>query len=357
MNAMGDVRCSARLDLTESGSTRVTMPISHQEYRDFPVLAAQSVFDYILCGWKTHSSIALTGVTTTVAVETPDITIHMASGPSPISRGANGFSTKGVILDHSTERSLIGVRDIADFEISEGKEIRIWPSAAKAHKDIEIFLLGLVWGTLCHQRGTFPLHASAISTPGGITAFAGHSGSGKSTTAALMDSLGFGLIADDILPVSFYQGSLPGAWPYLRRLKLQRDAILEFSLVPKESVGEELDKEKFFVGSQQNVKDEWRRLERLYVLEIDPTVSTARIDRINGAEAIRVLIDQTYHYRFVVGCSKFREHLESCVQLASKLPIYRLRRAPSHVLSRELGSLICEHLKEVSKSRERAALN
>lgn len=333
------------------------MPIAHQECRDFPMLVAKSAFEYTLCGWKIHSSIALTGLATTVAVGTPDITISIASGPSPISRDANRDSTKGIILEHSTERSLIGIRDIADFEVSEGKEIRIWPSVPKAHKDIEIFLLGLVWGTLCHQRGTFPLHASAITTPEGITAFAGHSGSGKSTTAALMDSLGFGLIADDIVPVSFYRGSFPGAWPYLRRLKLKRDPILEFSLVPKGSVGEELDKEKFFVGSQQNVKDEWRRLERIYVLEIDPTVSTARIDRISGAEAIRVLIDQTYHYRFIVSCSKFREHLESCVQLASKLPVYRLRRAPSHVLSRELGSLICEHLEEVSKSRERAALN
>src|SRR5262245_41882919 len=34
-------------------------------------------------------------------------------------------------------------------------------------KDIEIFLFGPVWATLCHQHGMLPLHASAIVTKAG----------------------------------------------------------------------------------------------------------------------------------------------------------------------------------------------
>ena len=90
-------------------------------------------------------------------------------------------------------------------------------------KDIEILLFGPVWAALCHQRGLLPLHASAIVTRGGIAAFAGHRGAGKSTTAALLSLLGYELVTDDVLPVSFNQNSVPGAWPYLRRLKLQSD--------------------------------------------------------------------------------------------------------------------------------------
>ena len=105
-------------------------------------------------------------------------------------------------------------------------------------KDIEIFLFGPVWATLCHQRGMLPLHASAIVTKGGITAFAGHSGAGKSTTAALLSSLEYELIADDILPVSFNHNSVPGAWPYLRRLKLRGDSINQLGLTPTEQVSE-----------------------------------------------------------------------------------------------------------------------
>ena len=37
----------------------------------------------------------------------------------------------------------------------------------------------------------------------GITAFAGYSGAGKSTTAAIMSLFGYRVVADDILPVTF----------------------------------------------------------------------------------------------------------------------------------------------------------
>ena len=94
------------------------------------------------------------------------------------------------------------IKSVADFEVIKGRQICIWPATQATQKDIEIFLLGPVWATLCHQRQILPLHASAISTEDGVVAFAGHSGAGKSYLAALMTSLGFKLVADDILPIS-----------------------------------------------------------------------------------------------------------------------------------------------------------
>src|SRR5262249_18001357 len=143
--------------------------------------------------------------------------------------------------------SFIGIQGVADFEVRGGRQIRVWPAAGATQKDIEIILSGPAWATLCHQRGMLPLHASAIVTKQGITAFAGHSGAGKSTTAALLSSLGYDLVADDILPVSFNRKSVPGAWPYLRRLKLHDEPIAELGLTPTEMVGDKLDKERYFV--------------------------------------------------------------------------------------------------------------
>src|SRR4029077_3706012 len=107
---------------------------------------------------------------------------------------------------------------VGDFEVRGGQLIPVWPAAGAERKDIEIFLFGPVWATLCHQRGLLPLHASAILTDQGITAFAGRSGAGKATVAALMCSLDYKLFADGILLIDFEKNSIPGAWPYLRRL-------------------------------------------------------------------------------------------------------------------------------------------
>jgi hypothetical protein len=211
-------------------------------------------------------------------------------------------------------------------------------------KDIEVFLFGQAWATLCYQRGILPLHASAIVTGKGITAFAGHSGAGKSTTAALLTSLGYELIADDILPVSFNENSIPGAWPYLRRFKLHHDPIIKFGLTPTEMVSENIDNDKYFVHPKHAGDDKWRRLERLYLLENDVTDSRVPIERITGADAVRALVDQTYHFKFILDTRRFRDHLAFCTRLASKILIYRLRPAPLSDAGKMLGSLICAHL-------------
>ena len=253
-----------------------------------------------------------------------------------------------------TECSLIRIEDVADFEIRGGRQIRVWPAAGTTQKDIEIFLLGPAWATLCHQRGMLPLHASAIVTGMGITAFAGHSGAGKSTTAALLNSLGYELIADDILPVSFNQNSIPGAWPYLRRLKLHRDPIAQLALPPTERVSETLDKEKYFVHPKRAADDKWRRLERLYLLENNGTDSLSQIEQITGVDAVRALVDQTYHFKFILDTRRFGDHLAFCTQLASKIQIYRLRRPPFGHAGEKLRSLIRSHV-EGSRSAVRPA--
>ena len=303
---------------------------------DFKTTPAQV---YVLCGWHTCSDIPLTSVPASARGGECDIHIQIASGFSPIAKNAGR-----VVFDHSTEKSLIRIEDVADFEIRGGRQIRIWPAARATQKDIEIFLFGPAWATLCHQRGMLPIHASAIVTGKGITAIAGHSGAGKSTTAGWLHSLGYELIADDILPVSFNQYSIPGAWPYLRRLKLHRDPIIQLAFTPVGIVSETLDPEKYFVRPRHIGDDKWRRLERLYLLENEATDSNAPIEQITGADAVRVLVDQTYHFNFVLGTRRFGDHLALCARLASKTLIYRVRRSSSSEAGKELGGLICAHL-------------
>jgi hypothetical protein len=169
---------------------------------------------------------------------------------------------------------------------------------------------------------------------------------GKSTIAGLLNSFGYELIADDILPVSFDQNSTPGAWPYLRRLKLHRDPIIQLALPPGERVSETLDKEKYFVHPKRAGDDRWRRLERLYLLENDATDSSAPIEQIAGAGAVRALVDQTYHFKFIIDTGRFGEHLAFCTELASKTPIYRLRRSLLSDAGEKLRSLIHAHIRE-----------
>ena len=297
----------------------------------------------MLCGWHTRSDIPLTSLPTSVGGDDNiDVLIQIAPSPSP----AVAKKLNRDVLEHSGEGWLIKIHGIADFEVIGGRQIQVWPAAAATQKDIEIFLFGLAWATLCHQRGVLPLHASAITTKRGITAFAGPSGVGKSTTAALMSSIGYGLVTDDILAVTFNPEAVPGAWPYLRRLKLQCGPIDQLALTPAELVSEQLDKEKHFVRPKSVADDTWNRLDRIYLLQNGTADSRDPINQITGAEAVRALIDYTYYLDFVLDCGGFRDHLALCTQLASKIPVYRLRLSPSLC---ELSSCISAHLEGAAR--------
>jgi hypothetical protein len=308
--------------------------------RDFNTRAAHS---YTLCGWHTLSDIPLTSLPTSVRVgNTVDILIQIAPGQSPpvakkLARSA---------LEHEGEGWLIKIEGVADFEVIGGRQIRVWPAAGATQKDIEIFLFGLAWATLCHQRGLLPLHASAITTKRGITAFAGPPGAGKSTIAALMSSLGYELVADDILPICFNREAAPGAWPYLRRLKLEGGPIVQLALTPSELVSETLDKNKYFVCPKNVADDRWNRLDRIYLIENVASVSRAPIDQITGAEAVRALVDHTYYLDFVIDSGLFRDHLALCTKLACKIPVYRLRLSRSLHMEPRLRSVVCPHLED-----------
>ena len=59
---------------------------------------------------------------------------------------------------------------------------------------------------------------------------------------------------------------------------------------------------------------------------------------------MRALIDQTYHFDFILGTRQFGEHLAFCARLASKIAIYRLRWTPLSASTGEFGSIIHQHL-------------
>jgi hypothetical protein len=255
--------------------------------------------------------------------ERADVVIQRARGDSPIAKDVAQF------IDHSLGYSLIRIENVADFEIEGGREIRVWPRNGITQKDIEIYLFGPAWATLCHQRGLLPLHASAIVIKDSIVAFVGHSGAGKSTTAAILNSAGYELYADDILPINFNEDSIPGAWPYLRRLKLHRGPITQLALAPQEVVSERLDKEKYFVQPVSTGDNKWRKIARLYLLDNEmPDTSDILIEPITGAEAVRTIVDQTYHFSFILRTQRFGYHLATCARLASSIPIYRLACSP-----------------------------
>jgi hypothetical protein len=98
----------------------------------------------------------------------------------------------------SATEYLLDMAGTARYYVRNGSEVRLEIAPGAPIANISTYLLGSVFGVLCHQNGLLPLHASAVEIGGAVTAFLGHSGAGKSTLAACLRRRGHRIVSDDI---------------------------------------------------------------------------------------------------------------------------------------------------------------
>jgi hypothetical protein len=79
---------------------------------------------------------------------------------------------------------------------------------------------------------------------------------------------------------------------------LHCDPIIKLAFVPEKIVSEMLATETYFIRPKQTGDNKWRRPEPLYLLEDEVDDLRVQIEQITGADAVHVLVDQTYHFNF-----------------------------------------------------------
>lgn len=205
------------------------------------------------------------------------------------------------------------------FRIRDGDRIDIWAPAGTAREDVSIWLLGTVMAALLHQRGRLTVHANCLETPAGMTiAFAGDSGAGKSSLAAMAAAAGWAVLGDDLLALDGDGAVHPG----VLRLKLWRQDLALLKMKPDglRKVASDLDK---FHVPLAPVHDGARKLRRIYTLER----GALGFERLEGVAAARALLANLY--RFGVG-QEVRggtgDQFTETLALADKLEIWRFSR-------------------------------
>lgn len=95
-----------------------------------------------------------------------------------------------------------------------------------------IMTTGTLLALQLYLRGSTVLHASAVERDGESIAFVGHSGTGKSTLAALMCAAGARVVSDDVVPVAI-TGQRPSVPLGATELRLRPGAgVLAAGLAP-----------------------------------------------------------------------------------------------------------------------------
>lgn len=132
----------------------------------------------------------------------PDVTISVGSVMA-------SYSKKSIPVGVHFESYECYIFKLAEgllIQVENGKSITVEHSGKDAGDVslLRLYLLSTIFNAILHQRGMLLLHASVVCRDNKSIAIAGHSGAGKSTTAAeLCLKKQFCLIADDTCAISF----------------------------------------------------------------------------------------------------------------------------------------------------------
>jgi len=274
---------------------------------------------YRVFGLSVASELPLPDLIPSDRVECPDVSIRRVATvqqPTEKIQGA-AISEEGIVLN---------IPSAGRYLIRNGNEILVDPDPSVSDRNMRLFLLGSAFGVLLHQRGILPLHANALVFSGRAVAFMGVSGAGKSTMAAWFHDRGYPILTDDVCAITIRSG-VPLVQPGIPRLRLWRDA-LEASGRSTEHFERSFDEdEKYNVPTRSEVWPGAVPLGAIYHLDTpDPRRSAQSIDRLSGLEAADALIANTYRGGFLAELGGTAEHLKTCVLLATKVPIYSVRR-------------------------------
>lgn len=222
------------------------------------------------------------------------------------------------------------VNDSAYFRITQGRQIDLWIGENANAKLVSDSLVGTAFAILMYQRGTWPIHVSAIRAGGGVWLFSGASGEGKSTLAAwLATTHGWSVLSDDAGVLSWFEGRLlfsPGA----RNLKLLPPSL---PLVDQNRAGEN-------TGADSEGKIHFRLpalpqsgpspVAGFVSLASADSHSASRFESLGGWQALQATRASLYRPWFGRNLCSPEAALKFCAELSKAIPIYRFERPRSH---------------------------
>lgn len=228
------------------------------------------------------------------------------------------------------------VKNLAAFQVKEGKEIWIAPAPNADLRVIQLCISGSVMAILLYQRGYQSLHAGAVNISGQAVAFLGESGQGKSSMTVTMLSRGHQLVADDIVPIDLKPNrinTIPG-YPQTK-IGLEVAQVLGFKAESLIFLHPKLG--KYAYRQEQNFSVHPLPLHSIYVLDEG---STIKIERLSAQTSVVELIRHSYGSRVLQAAVAPGFHLLQSTEIFKRVPIYRLQRPRLLSLLPEIAQLV-----------------
>ena len=275
---------------------------------------------------------------------TPDVTIIYGETPAYL-YGENVIHKSNCSID--SDRYLLWL-PIARYYVSDGNSILVSPAEGSDLKSVRLFLLSNGMAAILHQRRAIMLHASAICVSGGVVLFCGHSGAGKSTIVASLQSKGYQVFSDDICILKENNESVH-VLPSYPMMKLWDDSFEKLDLKKPElemKIRPDLNKySKFFHTNFQIAS-----MPVLKIFLLNPGDSGSKdvtIQPLSNMAAFINIQSRTYRTGQINAMGIRDQHFVTISALSAKVPAYEVYRRRSDNTVAELAEKIISYLPSI----------
>ena len=230
----------------------------------------------------------------------------------------------------------------ARYLVTDGRDIVVEPLGG-SEREMGAFLIGQPFAALLQQRGLTTLHAGAVEAEIGAVLFTGHQGAGKSSLLGALLERGYALLSDDVTGIEATADGRFVALPASTCVRLPADSLETLGRRPQtfEKVRENGDKRLMPAARLCTGPTAVRAV---YVLG---THHRPDIDDIRPEPWIRAhdaLLRHTYRKRFLFGLGRQEAHFRTIHEMATQVPVFRVRRPASPFRLQALVERIAAHI-------------
>lgn len=281
------------------------------------------MYSHALCGWRVCSDLPIPELPQfpEAGISTGPSDITVTVGPvseeldDPI--GLNGFLKVG--RDGTV---LMKVAEDLRFLVTGGRDVTVEFRSELGRETWRLYFLGTILHYICHQRGTYPLHAACLSIAGKTVAIAGHSGDGKSTLAYELLRRGHHLLSDD-LTVLQSEGEDIRVVPAYPRLRLWRESLVAAGTDTDGLLRVRPDMDKFVIEPRGGFDPAPTKLAAVVVITAERDFD---LKRYGPAEAVTLLLPHICRPKVAALLGRQADLLRFTARIAVQSPVYQLKR-------------------------------
>ena len=269
----------------------------------------------------------------------PDVNISIGITPQ-ILIGEDVINRARVSI--SPTKYLLKFLNIANYYVTDGNRIIIDPMTGADEKSIRLFLLTNAMPAVLHQRDLIPLHASAIEHEDGVILFCGGSGTGKSTTIAMLQQKGYKLFSDDVcvLKADKSNGQVY-AYSSYPSIHLWKDSFEKIGIeIPEDDnkIRPQLPKYARFYHDEFNIKP--KLIKRIFILRKLNKNIEVEIKELSSIAAFREIQRNNQHPVQMNSMKKRGIHFDIISKITANTPVYDISRVESRDTITQLVSLV-----------------